>query len=173
MKVEELNVDELIGSVREILSEHDKNKGILIHTLQLIQEDQGYLPGDMLVNLSKKLSLPLAEIYSVASFYKQFHFTPRGRKVVRVCKGTACHVRGSSEVLTSLENEFNIKDGETTPDLALTLETVGCVGCCGLAPVATVNEDVIGEIGRKKIKQLIETIKVDEILERVANGETK
>lgn len=159
MVVEEIDVAAEIGEVGRILCEHDKKKGILIHALQKIQEDNGYLPEDVLRRLSRKLDLPLAEIYSVASFYKQFHFTPRGRKVVRVCMGTACYVRGAKNVLATLENEFSIKGGETTQDLALTLETVGCVGCCGLAPVVTVNEDVVGEIGVKKLNALIRSIK--------------
>ncbi|MFZ6017762.1 MAG: NAD(P)H-dependent oxidoreductase subunit E [Nitrospirota bacterium] len=159
MIVEEIDVDEQIGEVGRILCEHDKKRGVLIHTLQKIQEDNGYLPGDILMRLSRKLDLPLAEIYSVASFYKQFHFTPRGRKVVRVCMGTACYVRGAKKVLSTLEDEFSIKAGDTTEDLALTLETVGCVGCCGLAPVATVNEDVVGEIETRKLNTLIKSIR--------------
>jgi NADH:ubiquinone oxidoreductase subunit E len=163
MNVEELNVDvnEVIGKVGRILCEHDRKKGVLIHAFQKIQEDFGYLPEEQLSLLAKKLSLPLAEIYSVASFYKQFHFSPRGKKVVRVCMGTACHVRGAKKVLDALEAEFCIKDGGTTPDLTMTLETVGCVGCCGLAPVATVNEDVVGDITKKKLHDLIQQIKED------------
>lgn len=161
MSVEELQVDQVIGRVGKILCEHDKKKGVLIHTFQKIQEDYGYLPEDVLGQLAKKLSLPLAEIYSVASFYRQFHFSPRGRKVVRVCTGTACHVRGAKKVLDALEGEFGIKDGETTPDLMMTLETVGCVGCCGLAPVATINDEVVGDIGKKKLNDMISLIKED------------
>ncbi|MDH5203260.1 MAG: NAD(P)H-dependent oxidoreductase subunit E [Nitrospirota bacterium] len=161
MKVEEIDAAEQMGEVGRILLERNRKKGILIHTLQAIQEDNGYLPEDVLRRLSKKLDLPLAEIYSVASFYKQFHFSPRGRKVVRVCMGTACYVRGSKKVLSTLEERFNIKAGETTEDLAMTLETVGCIGCCGLAPVSTVNKNVVGEIGSKKLNELIKTIKRD------------
>ena len=159
MKIEDINVNEKIGNVGHVLSENDKNKGILIPTLHRIQEECGYLPEDVLKNLSRKLNLSLAEIYSVASFYKQFHFTPRGKKVVKVCTGTACHVRGAQKVLETLEEEFKIKEGETTKDLSLTLETVGCVGCCGLAPVAAVNEDVVGDIGPKKLRELIGEIR--------------
>ncbi len=161
MKVEELNVDEMIGRVGDILTENERKRGVLIHTFHRIQQDYGYLPGEVLSTLSKKLDLPLAEIYSVASFYKQFHFSPRGRKIVRVCMGTACHVRGGKNVLNAIEKEFNIKQGETTEDLEMTLETVGCVGCCGLAPVVTVNEEVSGDLGPKKIKSLIRSIKED------------
>jgi len=159
MEVETIDVNENIGEVGEILHEYDKKRGILIHALQKIQEDCSYLPEDVLRRLSKKLDLSLAEIYSVASFYKMFHFTPRGKKIVRVCLGTACYVRGSKKVLDTLEEKFGIKEGETTPDLALTLETVGCVGCCGLAPVTTINEEIIGEIGAKKLESLIISIK--------------
>jgi NADH:ubiquinone oxidoreductase subunit E len=162
MKVEEVDIDQEIGEVGEILPEQEKKRGILIHVLQKIQEDNGYLPEDILRKLSKTLNIPLSEIYSVASFYKMFHFKPRGKKVVRVCLGTACYVRGSKKVLNMLESKFNVRSGETTGDLAMTLETVGCVGCCGLAPVATINEDVIGEIiGGKKLELLIRSIKED------------
>ena len=162
MKVEEIDVNEKIGEVGRILGETEKKRGILIHVLQQIQEDIGFLPEDALRNLSRNLDIPLSEIYSVASFYKMFHFKPRGRKVVRVCLGTACYVRGSKKVLVALENEFKVKSGETTEDLALTLETVGCVGCCGLAPVSTINDEVIGEIiGEKKVETLIGSIRED------------
>ncbi|MFA6056251.1 MAG: NAD(P)H-dependent oxidoreductase subunit E [Thermodesulfovibrionales bacterium] len=160
MKVEDIDVNQQIGEIGTILESREKTRGILIHTLQQIQEDMGYLPEDVLQKLSTKLNIALCEIYSVASFYKMFHFKPRGKKVVRVCLGTACYVRGSKKLLNILENEFNVKNGETTDDFAMTLETVGCVGCCGLAPVATINEDVIGEIvGKKKLEGLVNSIK--------------
>ncbi|MBF0568560.1 MAG: NAD(P)H-dependent oxidoreductase subunit E [Nitrospirae bacterium] len=167
MNIETIDVNDSIGIVSEVLCGHDKRKGVLVSTLHKIQADNGYLPEDVLRSLSKKLAISLAEIYSVASFYKQFHFSPRGKKIVRVCKGTACHVRGAAKVETALIDRFHIKAGETTPDLKLTLETVGCVGCCGLAPVVTINEDVMGTIGPKKIKHLITVIEE----EGVAHGE--
>jgi NADH:ubiquinone oxidoreductase subunit E len=162
MKVEEMSIDEQIGEVGDILSEHEKTRGVLIHALHQIQAENGYLPEDVLKRLSRKLDIALSEVYSVASFYKMFHFKPRGKKVVKVCLGTACYVRGSKKVLTALEKEFQVKNGETTEDLALTLETVGCVGCCGLAPVSTINEQVVGEIiGEKKMQHFIQIIKTD------------
>jgi NADH-quinone oxidoreductase subunit E len=88
-----------------------------------------------------------------------FHFKPRGRKIVKVCLGTACYVRGSKKILNTIEEEFKIKDGDTTEDLALTLETVGCIGCCGLAPVTMINEEITGEIGKKKLDGLVKSIK--------------
>ncbi len=162
MDIEGLDIQREIGKVGRVLCEQDRKKGLLVPILHRIQEDYGYLPGEALERLSKKLDLPLAEIYSVASFYHQFHFSPRGRKIVRVCTGTACHVRGAGDVLEALEDRFHIDVGETTEDLAMTLETVGCVGCCGLAPVATVNDDVVGEIGPKKVESLVKMIEEEE-----------
>jgi NADH:ubiquinone oxidoreductase subunit E len=159
MIVDEIDIDKQIGEVGRILGKQERKRGLLIYALQQIQEHDGYLQEEVLRKLSQKLSISLAEIYSVASFYKMFHFKPRGRKIVRVCLGTACYVRGSKKILTTLEEEFGIKNGETTEDLAMTLETVGCIGCCGLAPVSTVNDEIIGEIGTKKLEKLINTIK--------------
>ena len=158
MKVAELNVDEKIGNVGEVLSEVEKKRGVLIHAFQSIQKEYNYLPEDVLRDLSRKLDIPLSEVYSTASFYKHFYFKPRGRNIVCVCVGTACHVRGASKVLDKIEESFGIKEGETTPDMSLTLETVGCVGCCGLAPVVTVNEDVVGDLNPKKVKEIIKMV---------------
>src|SRR4051812_40559642 len=116
MIIEEIDIDEQIGEVGRILSKQEGKRGLLIHVLQQIQEDDGYLQEEVLRRLSKNLNISLAEIYSVASFYKMFHFKPRGRKIVRVCLGTACYVRGSKKILTTLEEEFGIKNGETTED---------------------------------------------------------
>jgi NADH-quinone oxidoreductase subunit E len=154
-----LTADELIGNIGEVLTESQKNRGILIYAFQKIQAEYNYLPEDALKKLSEKLGIPLSNIYSTASFYKQFYFTPRGKKIVKVCTGTACHVRGAETVLKRLEKEFDVQPGETTPDLSMTLETVGCVGCCGLAPVATINEDIVGEIDMRKIEKIIDSIK--------------
>jgi NADH-quinone oxidoreductase subunit E len=159
MKVEELNVDEKIGSVGEVLSDAQKKRGILIHAFQSIQREHNYLPEDELRSLAKKLDISLAEVYSTASFYKHFYFKPRGRNIVCVCVGTACHVRGAGRVLEKVKDAFAIEEGETTPDLSLTLETVGCVGCCGLAPVVTVNEEIVGDLNDKKVKVVINTVK--------------
>jgi len=160
MSATDVDVEKRIGEIGGILEAREKNRGVLIQTLHQIQEDNGYLPEDVLKKLSKSLNIALSEIYSVASFYKMFHFKPRGKKVVKVCLGTACYVRGSKKVLNALENEFKVKNGETTEDLAMTLDTVGCVGCCGLAPVSTINEEVIGEIiGKKKMEKFVRSIK--------------
>ena len=157
-----LKIEEVLGHVGDVLTETQKKRGVLIHAFQQIQEEHNYLPEEELIKLSKNLDLPMSDVYSTATFYKQFYFTPRGRKIFRVCTGTACHVRGAATVLTKIEDEFNIREGETTPDLEMTLETVGCIGCCGLAPVATINEDIVGEIDMKKLDGLMDSIKKGE-----------
>jgi len=154
-----LKINEVFGSAGEVLTDAQKKRGVLIHAFQQIQEEHNYLPEEELHKLSKNLGIPLSVIYSTATFYKQFYFSRRGRKIVRVCTGTACHVRGAGKVLDKIKKEFSIEEGETTSDLSMTLETVGCIGCCGLAPVATINEDVVGEIDMMKIDGIIEDIK--------------
>jgi len=157
-----LKVDEKIGHIGEILSKKERQRGVLIQTLHEIQKEYNYLPDEALRKISEELDIPLSEVYSTASFYKQFYFNPRGKNIVRVCTGTACHVRGAPKVIERLEKAFKITRGETTSDLSLTLETVGCIGCCGLAPVATINEEVVGEIDMRKIEEIIESIKIQE-----------
>lgn len=159
MKVQEFDIDAHYREIGTVLTGEQKKKGLLIHAFQEIQKEFNYLPEDKLRELSRNLDVPLAEIYSAASFYKHFYFKPRGKNIVCVCMGTACHVRGASKVLNELEEEFGVKEGETTSDMSMTLETVGCVGCCGLAPVVTVNEEVIGEVGPKKVQEIINMVR--------------
>jgi NADH-quinone oxidoreductase subunit E len=158
MKLEELDVDEKIGNVGEVLTETQRKRGILIHAFQSIQKEHNYLPAEELKGLAKRLDIPLSEVYSTASFYKHFYFKPRGKNVICVCLGTACHVRGAGKVLEKIEEAFGIKEGETSADMSVTLETVGCVGCCGLAPVVTVNEEVIGDLNVKKVNDVIKMV---------------
>lgn len=159
MGIHSINVEEKTGPVGRIVKDAEGRRSVLIHCLQLIQAEEGYLPGDSLAKLSKLLGLPLSEIYGVASFYKQFGFKPRGKNIIKACMGTACYVRGSESVLNGIKKGFGIQEGETTADLRITLETVGCVGCCGLAPVATVNDAVVGELASNTIGKLIESLK--------------
>jgi NADH-quinone oxidoreductase subunit E len=159
-----LKVNDVIGHVGEVLTEEQKRRGALIQAFQQIQEEHNYLPEEELQKLSRNLDIPMSDVYSTATFYKQFYFTPRGKKIFRVCTGTACHVRGADKVLHKIEDEFQIREGETTADLAMTLETVGCIGCCGLAPVATVNEDIVGEIDMKKLEVIVDSIQKGEDL---------
>lgn len=145
-----------LNKVDTVLDEAEGRRGVLIAVLQRVQEKIGYLPEDAMQMIADRLSLSLSNVYGVASFYKHFHFKPRGKNVVKVCTGTACHVRGAKAVLTEMENKLGIKEGETTKDLSVTLETVGCVGCCALAPVVTVNdEELYGELTPKMVDDII------------------
>lgn len=151
---------EEIKNINAILDDAQGQRGVLIAVLQRVQEKVGYLPEDAMKMISDRLSLSLSQVYGVASFYKHFHFKPRGKKIVKVCMGTACHVRGGKAVLTEMEQKLGIKEGETTPDLAVTLETVGCVGCCALAPVLTVNDqDLYGELSPKMVDEIIHAVR--------------
>ena len=132
-----------LEKVLEVVANYRRREGVLVPVLQDIQRELGYLPEHALRIASRELDLPFAQVHGVASFYAQFYFTPRGRNIIQVCVGTACHIRGSQRILERFENELGIKAGETTEDLEFTLETVSCVGCCGLAPVVVANEKVI------------------------------
>jgi NADH:ubiquinone oxidoreductase subunit E len=151
---------EELKQVDAVLDDAQGQRGMLIAVLQRVQEKIGYLPEEAMKMIAERLSLSLTNIYGVASFYKHFHFKPRGKKIVKVCAGTACHVRGGKAVLTEMENKLGIKEGETTADRAVTLETVGCVGCCALAPVLTVNDkDLFGELTPKMVDDIITSVR--------------
>jgi NADH:ubiquinone oxidoreductase subunit E len=142
--------------VEGLLDDTLGKRGILIAVLQQVQEKVGYLSEDAMKLVAARLSLSLSTVYGVASFYKHFHFKPRGKNVIKVCTGTACHVRGAKAVLSEMENKLGIKEGETTRDLSVTLETVGCVGCCALAPVVTVNDqELYGELTPQMVDDII------------------
>ncbi len=162
-----IDVKEKMALLGDIVSDAQKKRSILIHSFHKIQKEHNYLPEDELKALSKELGIPLSAVYSTASFYKQFYFTPRGKNVVCVCLGTACHVRGASEVVKKFTESFNVKPGETTDDLFLTLETVGCVGCCGLAPVLVVNEKYKGDLTPKKVDKIIKELEAEKPVETI------
>jgi len=146
--------------VDAILDDASGQKGVLIAVFQRVQGKIGYLPEDAMKMIAERLELSLNHVYGVASFYKHFHFKPRGKNVVKVCMGTACHVRGGKAVLDEMEDKLGIKEGETTKDLSVTLETVGCVGCCALAPVATVNDqELYGELTPRMVEDIIATVR--------------
>jgi len=143
-----------------VLDEAAGQRGMLIAVLQRVQERLGYLPEEAMKMIAERMSLSLNNVYGVASFYKHFHFKPRGKNIVKVCMGTACHVRGGKAVLTEMEQQLGIKEGETTKDLSVTLETVGCVGCCALAPVVTINDkDLFGELTPKMVDDIINSVR--------------
>ena len=138
--------DEQKAVVSKVLKKFSKDKALLVDILQDVQAGIGYLPQEALEAVAAGLDVPMSRVYSVATFYKAFSLTPRGRNLINVCMGTACHVRGADRVLASVEKQLGIKKGETTPDLKFTLETVNCVGACALGPVVIVGEDYHGEM---------------------------
>ncbi len=152
--------EEEVKKIAAVLDDAQGQRGILIAVLQRVQEKIGYLPEDAMKMISDRLTLSLSQVYGVASFYKHFHFKPRGKNIVKVCMGTACHVRGGKAVLTEMENKLGIKEGETAADLSVTLETVGCVGCCALAPVVTINDrDLFGELTPRMVDEIIHAVR--------------
>jgi NADH-quinone oxidoreductase subunit E/NADP-reducing hydrogenase subunit HndA len=127
----------------------------LIQVLSRIQQTVGYLPKDLLAVTSERLDLSLTEVYGTASFYAFFTFRPRGRHGITLCNGTACYVKGAGQVLESLEQELNIRAGDTTSDRKYSLDVVRCIGCCALAPVITIDEDVYAGVDPEKVPEIL------------------
>ncbi|MBM7854795.1 NADH-quinone oxidoreductase subunit E [Desulfohalotomaculum tongense] len=152
-------VDDRQKALQRALSKYQNTKGALIPLLQEAQEIYGYLPGEVMQYLSKELKIPFSKVYGVATFYAQFHLQPRGRNVIRVCTGTACHVKGAGGILQSIQESLGIKSGETTADLRYTLETVACLGACGLAPAMMVNNDTYGRLTPAETLQVLKQYK--------------
>ncbi len=146
-------------SLNEILSTYRGNKSELIPILQDIQSNLGYLPEEDIIQVSKFTEVPESEIYGVATFYTQFRFTPLGKKHIMVCKGTACHVKGAPQIIEGIERHLGIKEGEVTFDMEYSLESVGCLGCCALAPCAMINEDVESNLTLRDVKKIFSRIK--------------
>jgi NADH-quinone oxidoreductase subunit E len=133
------------GPLEKILNNFAGHKGAVIPILQQIQEEYGYLPREILAVTSNKTRIPISQLYGVATFYAQFRLKRRGRHLIRICDGTACHVRGAAKTVQAIENALGVQPGATSPDYKYTLELVYCVGSCGLAPVAVVDEKVFGQ----------------------------
>ncbi len=148
---------EMEDTVGAILDKHQRDEGLLVSILQDVQAEFNYLPQDALVAVSRGLSVPLSQVYSVATFFKAFSLKPKGRHSVHVCLGTACHVRGAVRILDRLEDDLGIKNGETTADLKYTLETVNCVGACALGPIVVVDGEYAGQMNVDKVKPLLES----------------
>jgi NADH-quinone oxidoreductase E subunit len=144
-----------LNKVDEILRKHQGEEGALIPILQEAQEIYGYLSEELLAVIGKGLRLPLSRIYGVISFYAQFYTTPRGQYTVRVCRGTACHVRGGKNVLKAVQQVLSIGEGETTADFKFTFETVACLGACALSPVLLVNKNYYGKLTPAKVEQVL------------------
>ena len=145
--------------INEIIEKEAAGDGSLIAALESIQKRFRYLPPEALILVSERLNVPLSQVYAVATFYNAFSLQPKGEHTIQICMGTACHVRGSPQILEKLENDLGISAGETTEDGLFTLETVNCVGACALGPVVVVDEECHGQLTPNKAARLILQLK--------------
>jgi len=147
-------------SLSEIFNSYPNlSPDLLIPMLQDIQEMEGYLPLEMLKEVSRLLDIPMSRIYGVATFYNQFRLHPPGKYHMQVCRGTACHIYGSTDLLTILQDELRIQVGQTTTDGLFSLEIVSCIGVCGLAPILTINGEVYPKISTEKLRQILSELR--------------
>lgn len=138
------------------IEEWSSRKDFLIEILQDVQDEYRYLPMEVLIEISKYLKVPLNHIYEISTYYKAFSLEPKGKYQINVCLGTACHVKGAVGVLNSFERELRIKRGETDKNADFSLEGVRCIGCCGLAPVVAINEEVLVKLNPSKVRGIID-----------------
>jgi NADH-quinone oxidoreductase subunit E/NADP-reducing hydrogenase subunit HndA len=157
--MEEEDVEAKLNDIMRVIRTNRERPGALIPVLQQTQEILGYLPSTVQRIIAKELNLPVSEVHSVVSFYSFFTMKPRGKHNIRVCMGTACYVKRSSEIIDKLKEFLGIGEGEITPDRKYTLETVRCLGACGLAPVVVVDQDIYGGVDPLKASGIIEKYK--------------
>ena len=152
--------------VKEIIDKYDTDKGFLVPILQDVQREFNYLQREALHFVSAFLEVPISQLYELATFYKAFSLEPRGRHELKLCTGTACHVRGVPLIKDDIERILQIRAGETTPDLEFTFETVNCLGACALGPILVVGDEYYGNISISKtnkiLKKLGKKVKIDE-----------
>lgn len=154
-----LNIKE-IKKLDDILSSNDYNRAAIITIMQEVEKEYRYLPEEALCYIAEKLKISQAKVYSVATFYENFSLEPKGKYVVKICDGTACHVRKSIPILNEFRNELGLSETKvTTDDMIFTVETVSCLGACGLAPVCTVNDVVYPAMTPDKAKNLIKKLR--------------
>jgi len=149
--------------LEKILNDYQLNKVNIISILQDIENSFGYIPEEAVFWFSKKLDIPASRFFGTATFYSQFHLKPRGKNIITICRGTACHVKGSERLINRLFMELDIPpDEETTPDLKFTVEKVNCIGACGIAPVTVLNKEVHGKMTLDKLIKEVKRIKTNE-----------
>jgi NADH-quinone oxidoreductase subunit E len=147
------------ASLEDILDRHDRAPSAIIAIMQDVQEEVNYLPEGTLRYVSEELGIPTSKVFSLATFYRAFSLEPRGKHVINVCTGTACHVRGAVKVLDTLERELGICAGETDERLEFTLETVNCLGACALGPVVVVDDEYYGDMSSVKVTRLLKKMR--------------
>lgn len=150
---------EIEGLFAEIRKRFTGREDELIPMLQNVQRELGYLPEQALLEIARLIRVPAARVYGTATFYAQFRLQPVGKYIVKVCRGTACHVKGSDRILEDIQNHLRVTPGQTTTDRLFTLETVACFGSCALAPIVVVNNTVYGNIDRSKTLRLLDDIR--------------
>ncbi len=141
--------------IEALIERYVEKKELLISLLQDIQSQFNYIPQDTLIRISQKLDIPLSQVFSVATFFKSFNLTPRGRHTITVCLGTACHVKGGQRLVDKMERDYHLKPGETTPDERFTLETVNCLGCCALGPVVVIDGKYERQVTPDKLDKIL------------------
>jgi NADH-quinone oxidoreductase subunit E len=151
-----IEADLAVATADQIIDGYGAERSSLIHVMQDVQQELGYLPRESLRRVSERLEVPLAEVLRVATFYSAFSLTPRGQHLVTVCMGTACHVRGAPRILDALVRELGLGDGhETTDDMKYTVKSVRCIGCCGLAPVINIDGKAYGRLTPHRVPQIL------------------
>ena len=145
--------------VASIIKKYGSDSSQMVSILQDIQAEYNYLPRTALDKLSKKLDIPQSHVYSMATFFRAFSLKERGKHIVNVCQGTACHVRGADLILESLERQLGVERGQTTADRGFTLETVNCMGCCATGPVVKIDEEFFGHMTNDKVEPMINKFK--------------
>lgn len=153
------DMNEIKNPKKRDFSAYEPKRENLVPALQDVQEKEGYISEDAVSELSEYFSISRSDIFSVCSFYAQFKFEKPGKHIIRVCKGTACHVRGSGNLLAALEERLGIKEGQTTPDGLISLERVACLGACALAPAVVIDDKVYGRVTLAQLKKLLEGLK--------------
>lgn len=142
--------------VHKIVEKYNRRESSLIAMMQDIQKTEGYLPKEAMEIIAEEVQVPLSRVYALATFYKAFSLTPRGRHTIHVCTGTACHVRGAEKIMDKLKRDLSVEEGGTTEDGRFTLEGVRCVGCCGLGPVVVVGENFHGNLTQKDLGKILD-----------------
>jgi NADH-quinone oxidoreductase E subunit len=145
-----------LGKIEDIITRYRDQKWPLIPLLQEVQDEIGYIPLEAIEVIARGTGLFPTQVQGVISFYEQFHISPRGKNIVRVCRGTACHVRGGRTILKIVKQNLDVEEGETTPDMQFTLETVPCLGTCFLAPAMMLNKDYFGKLAPPKLRSILQ-----------------
>jgi len=163
--------EEILGKTRKVLKRFSRKRENLVPILQQVQDELGYTPREAMIEIANFLEIPEMDVYGVVTFYNQFRLNPPGKHSVRVCLGTACHMKGGYIVLDSWKRRLGIDQGETTPDREFDLDTVACVGCCAMAPVTVVDSEVEGKISPTRVDGILLSYKLEK--EKESKGKAR